>query len=116
MLSRSSDSWIFTELRHGDHQQYTNDVFVNLTLDAAGNLYGTGGGAAGCVDPIFHGYIFKLTRAGGGWQYSTPVYWDNGIFDSGGALAMDAQGTLYGTTGRCGTHQNGTVWELTPSQ
>ena len=91
MLSPSNDSWVFTELRHGDETQEANDVFTNLTLDAAGNLYGTGGGAAGCVDPIFHGYIFKLARGSDSWQYSTPVYWDNTMFDTGGALALDAQ-------------------------
>ena len=116
MLSRSNDNWAFTQLRQGNHQPYTNDVFINLTLDAAGNLYGTGGGAAGCYNPVFHGYIFELARGSDGWQYSNPVYWDNTTFDTGGALALDAQGNLYGTTSSCGSHQHGTVWELTSAQ
>lgn len=64
----------------------------------------------------FRGYIFKLVRAGGGWQYSTPVYWDNTQFPVEGALAIDAQGNLYGTTSGCGRYQKGTVWELTATQ
>jgi uncharacterized repeat protein (TIGR03803 family) len=116
MLSPSNGSWIYSELHRGTHQIYTNDVFVNLTLDAAGNLWGTGGGAAGCYDPTFHGYIFELTRGNDGWQYSTPVYWDNTEFDTGGALALDAQGNLYGTTSDCGLYNQGTVWELTATQ
>ena len=116
MLSPSNDSWIFTELRRGDRQYFGADVFRNLTVDPAGNLYGTGGGSAGCDPPIFHGYIFELTRGSDGWQYSTPVYWDNTMFDTGGALALDAQGNLYGTTSDCGMHQHGTVWELKAAQ
>jgi uncharacterized repeat protein (TIGR03803 family) len=116
MLSPSSGGWIYTELRRGNHQIYTNDVFVNLALDAGGNLYGTGGGAFGCVEPVFHGYIFELARTSDGWQYSTPKYWHNTTFDTGGALALDAQGNLYGTTSGCGTHQHGTVWDLTATQ
>jgi uncharacterized repeat protein (TIGR03803 family) len=113
MLSPSDGSWIYTELRRGVHQIYTNDVFDNLILDAAGNLWGTGGGAAGCLNPIFHGYIFELARTNDGWQYSTPLYWDQTRFDTGGGLAMDAHGNLYGTTSDCGTYNQGTVWELT---
>ena len=80
MLSPSQGNWTFTVLAQGVHQPYTNDEFNNLALDAAGNLYGTGGGAAGCYEPIFHGYIFTLTRESDGWQYNTPVYWGNAEF------------------------------------
>jgi len=116
MLSPSNGSWVYTELHRGNHQVYTNDVFVNLTLDAAGNLWGTGGGAAGCYNPVLHGYIFELTRGSDGWQYSTPVYWNNTLFDTGGSLALDAQGNLFGTTIDCGKYNGGTVWELKATQ
>jgi uncharacterized repeat protein (TIGR03803 family) len=115
MLSRSGSDWVYTELRHGDDQKPANDYFDTLTLDAAGNLYGTGSGTQGCGGYIpYHGYIFKLQRSGDGWQYSTPVYWDDTIFVADGALAMDGNGSLYGTTGGCGRHNYGTVWEFTP--
>ena len=118
MLTPSEGNWVYTELRHGDEQQPANDYFDTLTLDAAGNLYGTGSGSQGCGGDHIpsHGYIFKLERAGDGWQYSTPIYWDDTIFIAGGALAVDANGNLYGSTGNCGRHNYGTVWEFTPTQ
>lgn len=117
MLAPSDGQWVYTELARGNEQLYQQDFFVHLTMDAAGNLYGTArGSAGGCIDPVFHGYIFELARASDGWQYSIPVLWDHTTFDTGGALALDAQGNLYGTTSSCGTHQRGTVWELTAAQ
>ena len=95
--------------RHRFNFPQSGEVSINLPIR-------TGGGAAGCVDPVFHGYIFELARGNGGWQYSTPVYWDNTEFDAGGALALDAQGNLYGTTSDCGEYNKGTVWELTATQ
>ncbi len=112
-LSPSNGNWIYTELHRGVHEQFTNDIFINLALDGAGNLWGTGGGAAGCVNPVLHGYIFELARTSGGWQFSQPVYWNQTDFDVSGDLALDAHGNLYGTTSDCGVHQQGTVWEFT---
>jgi uncharacterized repeat protein (TIGR03803 family) len=117
MLAPSDGQWVYTELARGNEQLYQQDFFVNLTMDAAGNLYGTAeGSAGGCINPVFHGYIFELARTSDGWQYSIPVSWDHTTFDTGGALALDAQGNLYGTTSDCGTHQRGTVWELKAAQ
>lgn len=116
MLAPSGGNWIYTQLRQGDEQLGINDTFANLTFDAAQNLWGTGGGTTGCSGSVSLGYIFELARNGGTWQYSTPVYWDNTEFSSDGALAMDAQGNLYGTTYDCGSHGGGTVWEFTPTQ
>jgi len=47
---------------------------VGLTIDAAGNLYGTtgSGGLAGC-EVFGCGIVFKLSRAGSGWTLS-PLY------------------------------------------
>jgi hypothetical protein len=115
MLAPSGGNWIYTQLQQGDEQQ-GNDTFANLTFDAAENLWGTGGGTNGCAGSVSHGYIFNLERTGGTWQYSTPVYWDNTEFSTDGALAMDAQGNLYGTTSDCGVHGTGTVWQFTPTQ
>ncbi|MGA2902231.1 MAG: choice-of-anchor tandem repeat GloVer-containing protein [Candidatus Korobacteraceae bacterium] len=113
-LSPSNGGWTYTELRRGTHQPLTNDIFFNLILDTAGNLWGTGGGAAGCYNPILHGYIFELARTNDGWQYGTPVYWDNTDFSVSGATAMDAHNNLYGTTSDCGAHNQGTVWQFSP--
>ena len=110
-LAPSNGSWTYSEIAHGQHQIYTNDTFNTLALDGTGNLWGTGGGAAGCYNPILHGYIFELVRSEG-WYYYNPVYWNSTKFDASGALAIDNQGNLYGTTSDCGTLNQGTVWEF----
>jgi uncharacterized repeat protein (TIGR03803 family) len=113
MLSPSGGNWVFTELHHGNENLDGNDVFPNMTLDAAGNLWGTESVDVGCINPEAFGYIFVLAR-GNGWEYSTPVAWDYTYFPTGGALAWDAHGNLYGTTSSCGTNNQGTVWEFSP--
>ncbi len=111
MLSPSNGKWVYTELRKGDQAK---DLFLNLIMDPAGNLWGAGGGVYGCAGSYGHGYIFKLTRASG-WQYSTPlVFQGNVTFPASGALALDKQGNLYGTTASCGKNNKGTVWQFTP--
>ncbi len=92
---------------------------ASLTIDTAGSLYGTTpcGGAAG------KGNVFKLTKTGNGWQYTS-------LYDfTGGAdgelpmsnVSIDTAGTLYGTTsyggsfeGICGGQGCGVVWMIRP--
>jgi uncharacterized repeat protein (TIGR03803 family) len=94
--------------------------FANLAMDAAGNLYGTttDGGV------FRHGNVFKLTRRGDSWIY-TSLYDFTGDSDGSspyGAVALDAAGNLYGTTegggsdvGPClATHGCGVVWQIRP--
>ncbi len=88
---------------------------ANLTIDAAGNLYGTtyNGGIHG------RGTAFELTpREGGGWTETVLHSFGNG---SDGAnpyagLIIDANGNLYGTTLAGGIHTAGTAFELSPRQ
>jgi len=92
--------------------------YTGLTIDAAGNLYGTtvAGGNNGA------GVIFKLKRGGSGWQL-TPIYTFTGGADGAspqGRVAIAADGTLYGTTAagglrRCSGVGCGTVFHLRPS-
>lgn len=84
--------------------------FSGLILDGKGNLYGTtyAGGAYG------QGTVFQVTPAG----KETVLYSFRGVPDGAfpvGRLVMDAQGNLYGTTSYGGTHDQGTVFELTSS-
>ena len=89
--------------------------YTGLTIDAAGNLYGTtvGGGSHGA------GVIFKLKRGGSGWQF-TPIYTFTGGNDGAspqGRVAIATNGTLYGTTAtgglrRCSGVGCGTVFHL----
>ncbi|HXR96770.1 MAG TPA: choice-of-anchor tandem repeat GloVer-containing protein [Terriglobales bacterium] len=88
---------------------------AGLTMDAAGNLYGTAEGAgdltacqgAGC------GIVFELANSNG--SYSENVLYsftgaDGWLPDS--SLVIDTSGSLYGTTERGGANNNGTVFEL----
>ena len=94
-----------------------NGTFPNgLTIDAAGNLYGTtyegGTGFGG------YGTVFELTSNSSGTWSLTTLYNFSG---SDGALPMaelvlDAAGNLYGTTSGGGANNGaGTVFELSPS-
>jgi len=84
----------------------------NLIFDSAGNLYGTAqaGGST-------RGVVFELSPAGATWK-ETVLYSFVGGTDGDtpvSGLIMDSAGNLYGTTLNGGTHNNGTVFELSPS-
>lgn len=98
----------------------------NVTIDSAGNLYGTtfGGGAHG------YGTVFAFKpNAGGGWTESIAhSFNDDGvdgyyssketlgfILYTGATLAVDSLGHLYGVTDWGGANDYGAVFELTPS-
>lgn len=88
---------------------------AGLTLDAAGNLYGTtwdGGGASN------YGTVFQLAPGAGDTWTETVLH----SFDENGdghypytvGLIFDAAGNLYGTTLRGSEHDRGTVFKLMP--
>ena len=110
-----SNGWMMTNL-----YSFTGFIFgpfASLSMDAAGNLYGTtdGDGAYG------YGSVFKLTPMNGGWSYTDLHNFTGG---SDGAdpfyspVAVDVSGNLYGTTAGGGStncsHGCGVVWEITP--
>ena len=87
--------------------------YGDLVFDQAGNIYGTAfnGGMGG-------GVVFKLTPSGSGWTES--VLWNfsydtDGAYPAGGVI-FDNAGNLYGTTTLGGSHGDGTVYELSPTQ
>lgn len=116
-LSPSGNTWIFKVLYSfsGPGNQNTGP-HASLSMDAAGNLYGTtfGDGAHG------YGNIFKLTNSQNGW-----VYTDLHDFDVDGAgsnptsnVTIDTDGTLYGTASYGGVRNCnggcGIVWMIKP--
>jgi uncharacterized repeat protein (TIGR03803 family) len=85
-----------------------------LTLDSAGNLYGTTS-AGGPNDGA--GTVFMLTRSGATWT-KTILYSFTGGSDGANPYSrviFDGSGNLYGTTDGGGDFGCGTVFELTPS-
>jgi uncharacterized repeat protein (TIGR03803 family) len=83
-----------------------------VTLDSAGNLYGTT--APGLTSNA--AVVFELIPASPTWKKNT-LYTFNGTVGSGpaGGVIFDASGNLYGTTTRGGTAGFGTVFELVRS-
>ena len=82
-----------------------------LTLDSAGNLYGTAqsGGTGGV------GAVFRLSPSGGSWNYTSlhDFTFSTGGYPLGNVI-RDAIGNLYGTTPYGGTGQDGVVFAITP--
>ncbi len=91
------------------------DPIAGLTMDAAGNLYGTTLGGGG-----LHGYgsVFKLAHKGSGWVL-TPLHDFTGSGNGDGqypwaGVTFGPNGTLYGTTMQGGYPDYGTVFNLQP--
>ena len=92
--------------------------FAGLTLDKAGNLYGTtNGGGAGYAG---YGTAYQLKHKGAGWTFN-PLYSFKGSGNGGDGANPQARvifgpnGTLYGTTSAGGGGNWGTVFNLRPS-
>jgi uncharacterized repeat protein (TIGR03803 family) len=85
---------------------------AGVTMDAAGNLYGTTyyGGANGV------GLVYKLAHRGSGWVLSSLYSFQGGHDGSApvGGVTIGSDGNLYGTTSTGGQHGAGTVYKLSP--
>ncbi len=88
-----------------------NNPEAGLTMDAAGNLYGTtsAGGAHN------QGTVFKMTHKSTGWIF-TPLFSFSGPDGNGPSarVMIGADGTLYGTTINGGAAGYGAVFRLQP--
>lgn len=94
------------------------DPQAGVTLDAAGNLYGTtnSGGSQNCAGGSGCGTVFKLTHRSGGWVLTSLHEFQagsDGAFPDAGVV-FGPDGTLYGTTDSGGPYGRGTVFNLRP--
>lgn len=118
-LSPVGDTWTFTVLYSfaGRSQDSICGPQRSLTMDAAGNLYGT----TVCDGSHFQGNVFKLANTANGWVYMS-LYDFTGGPDGGfpvSHVTIDTDGILYGTAGLagdrgCNQQGCGTVWMIKP--
>jgi uncharacterized repeat protein (TIGR03803 family) len=80
-----------------------------LTLDAAGNLYGTTASGGGPADA---GVVFKLSPTGKETILHTFKGGSSDGTSPAGRTVLDHAGSLYGTTFRGGTNDQGVVYKL----
>ena len=102
-MTRSGSGWSYGVIYSFTGPPDGNRPYAGLTLDQAGNLYGTTwlGGAQNS------GTVYELTPSGGSWQETVlHSFLSLGFFYAG--VTFD-QGNLYGGTG-----SPGTVYELSP--
>jgi uncharacterized repeat protein (TIGR03803 family) len=119
-------TWTETILRRFNFKSARGNYPWALTIDSAGNLYGTAmfGGMGSCVEGNGCGTVFQLSPTKRGeWNYQTLYFFTGTDGDNPIGLVWDSSGKLYGATeyggtGSCvggGSLGCGTVFELTPT-
>ena len=115
-LSPSGDGWVHTVMYSFTGGRDGGEPYKGVTLDAAGNLYGTAvtGGGGRCEGGC--GVVYKLTGSNGSWAQSVIYHFTGGADGSGPGtgLTIDTSGNIYGMTPTGGSHGFGTIFELSP--
>ena len=119
LTSPLAQAQTFTVLHNFTGGQDGGQPLAGVTLDNAGNLYGTAslGGHRGsnCIPGC--GTVFKLNRKNSQWVF-TPLYSFVGGDDGSSPEApvtIGPDGALYGTTSDGGNSNGGTVYRLRPN-
>jgi uncharacterized repeat protein (TIGR03803 family) len=115
LIPKTGGGWTEKVLHSFGNGTDGNGPYSSLMLDA-GRLYGTtyDGGV------YSYGTVFELSpKVGGGWTEKV-LHSFNATGTDGGypmaSMIFDAGGNLYGTTVSGGTHDCGTVFELSPKK
>ncbi len=111
VASRPAQAQTYQVLHNFTGGQDGRDSYGGVTLDEAGNLYGTADGGGNNFN---YGTVYRLKHKGSGWTFN-PIYTFTG---SDGAnpharVIFGPNGTLYGTTQK-GGYGVGTVFNLRP--
>ncbi|HEY7099848.1 MAG TPA: choice-of-anchor tandem repeat GloVer-containing protein [Terriglobales bacterium] len=118
-LSPSGNTWVHTVLYSFTGQADGGQPYKGVTMDAAGNLYGSAviGGKFGACPEDGCGVVYKLTNNGGSWT-QTVIHAFNGNdgYGPGQGLTFDTAGNLYGMTATGGQYGLGVIYQLRPQQ
>lgn len=110
LLARSGGGWNYQKIYDFMFNRLAGGPTDRLTLDAAGNVYGTT-----TFDPTGGGDVFRLDH--GTW-HETDLHVFDYACDDGcspeGSVVFDAQGNLYSTTQAGGFYRSGTIFEVMP--
>jgi uncharacterized repeat protein (TIGR03803 family) len=110
-LSPSGNTWTF-KLLYSLSKSYRCGPGETLTMDVAGNLYGT----TACGGLYNDGSVFRLSSTEEAWVYTSLHDFTGG---TDGAfvvsnVSIDTDGTLYGTAEQGGDYGFGVVWMIKP--
>ena len=115
-LSPVGGSWVHTVLYSFTGGADGGEPYKGVTLDAAGNVYGTAvtGGSGSCEGGC--GVTYKLTKSGTTWTYNVIHAFTGGADGSGpGArVTVNTNGDVYGMTPTGGANGLGTIYALHP--
>lgn len=113
-LAPVGGGWVHTVLYSFTGGADGGEPYKGVTLDKAGNLYGTAvtGGSGSCEGGC--GVTYKLTKSGDSWTQSVIHAFTGGNDGSGpgSRVAVDQRGNVYGTTPTGGANGLGTVYAL----
>lgn len=119
-LTPSGSNWQLSTLYSFTCLNDGKNPYGGVTLDAAGNLYGTtvAGGSGGACAGDGCGTVYELSKSGSTWTQSVLYNFTGGNdgFGPGGGIVFDKGGNLYGTTPDGGQDSEGVVYELSPGQ
>jgi len=101
VLMSSAQAQTFTVIHSFTNGADGRDPFAGLSIDRAGNLYGTAarGGLSNCDGGNGCGVVFKLTNHNGNWTFSTLHEFNgNDGLSPQARVIVGPDGNLYGTT------------------
>ncbi|MFL6690954.1 MAG: choice-of-anchor tandem repeat GloVer-containing protein [Alphaproteobacteria bacterium] len=111
-------SWTHTVLYSFTGGADGAEPYKGVTLDSAGNLYGTAVTGGGGVCEGGCGVAYKLTDNNGTWT-QTVIHQFAGADDGqgpGARLTLDDSGNVYGTAPTGGVNGLGTIYEMKPAK
>src|ERR1700756_2134274 len=115
-LRPTPTGWVHTVLYSFTGGADGGEPYKGVTVDRAGNLYGTTvtGGSGSCEGGC--GVVYKLTNSGATWTQTVIHAFTGGDDGSGpGArVTVDGSGKVYGMTPVGGAYGLGTIYEIRP--